>query len=256
MRTTALLALLSLPLAVPLSAQWQNIRTPNVPRLADGKPNLSAPAPRTPDGKPDLTGIWNPNAKFLRNMAVDLGNDGVLMRPWAEELFNVRASGALSHLEPDANCLPQGTPKIGTAPAPWKLLQYPEHIVILYEAFTQYRQIFVDGRKPPVDPNPTWFGYSIGHWEGDTLVVETSGFNGRIWLDQLGHPSTEQMKVTERFRRKDFGHMEITVTIDDLGAYAQPWTVVQDPTLLVDSELIEFICPENEQDIKHMKPKQ
>jgi len=250
MRKTALFALLCLPLA----AQWQNIKTPNVPRLADGKPNLNAPAPRTADGKADLSGIWNPTPK-VRNIAVDLGNAGVPMRPWAEELYNVRASGALSHLEPDANCLPQGTPKISTAPAPWKLLQYPDYVAILYEAFTQWRQIFMDGRKLPVDPNPTWFGYSVGHWEDDTLVVDSSGFNGRIWLDQFGHPSTEQMKVTERFRRKDFGHMEIRVTIDDPAAYTQPWTAVYEATLLVDSELLEFICQENEKDIQHMAPK-
>jgi len=251
MRRTALFVVLALPLA----AQWQNIKTPNVPRLADGKPNLTAPAPRTADGKPDLSGIWNPNPKFLRNMAVDLGKDGVPMRPWAEELYGVRASGALSHLEPDANCLPQGTPKINTAPAPWKLLQYPDYIAILYEAFTQWRQIFMDGRKLPVDPNPTWFGYSVGHWDGDTLVVESNGFNGRVWLDQVGHPSTEQMKVTERFRRKDFGHMEIAVTVDDPGAYTQPWKVVYESNLLVDGELLEFICQENEKDIRHMAPK-
>ncbi len=250
-----IIAMLALSCAA-LDAQWQNVRTPNVPRNPDGSPNLSAPAPRRDDGRPDLSGIWNPNPRFLRNIAADLGNHGVPMRPWAEELFNVRASGAISHLEPDANCLPQGTPKISTAPAPWKLIQYPDYIVILYEAFTQWRQIFMDGRKHPVDPNPTWFGYSIGHWEGDTLVVESVGFNGRVWLDQLGHPTTEELKVTERFRRKDFGHMEIAVTIDDRAAYTRPWTVTYESTLLVDGELIEFICPENEQDIKHMRPKQ
>ena len=252
MRRAAFLALIG----VPLLAQWQNVKTPNVPRLPDGKPNLTAPAPRLPDGKPDLSGIWNPNPRFLRNIAADLGNHGVPMRPWAEELFNIRASGALSHLEPDANCLPQGTPKISTAPAPWKLLQYPDKIVILYEAFQQWRQLFLDGRKPPADPNPGWFGYSVGHWEDDTLVVESTGFNGRIWLDQLGHPSTEMMKVTEKFRRKDFGHLEIAVTIDDPAAYTHPWTVTYESTLTVDGELIEFICPENEKDIQHMKPKE
>lgn len=251
MRTSLLFVILS----VPLAAQWQNVRTPNVPRLANGSPNLNAPAPRMADGKADLTGIWNPNPKFLRNIAVDLGNNAIPFRPWSEELFNIRASGLVSHLEPDANCLPQGVPKISTAPAPWKLLQYPEQVVILYEAFQQYRQIFMDGRKAPVDPNPTWLGYSIGHWEDDTLVVQSTGFNGRIWLDQLGHPSTEQMKVTERFRRKDFGHMEIAVTIDDPGAYTQPWTVVYESTLMVDGELLEFICFENEKDIQHMTPK-
>ena len=176
------------------------------------------------------------------------------MRPWAEELFNARASGVLSHLEPDANCLPQGTPKINTAPAPWKLLQFPDRIVILYEAFTQWRQIFLDGRPFPEDPNPSWYGYSVGRWEGDTLVVDTIGFNGRIWLDQLGHPSTEQLRVTERFSRSDFGHLDIEVTIDDPAAYTKPFTMVQPFSYMADSELIEFVCAENEKDIQHMQP--
>jgi hypothetical protein len=236
-----------------VSAQWPNVRTPGVPRLKDGKPDLSAPAPKRADGKPDLSGIWNPTPK-LRNIAVDLKED-LPMKPEAEALFKLRATGALSHEEPDANCMPQGVPKISTAPAPWKLLQLPDQIVILYEAFTQYRQIFMDGRTLPVDPNPSWFGYSVGRWDGDTLVVESNGFNGRIWLDQLGHPSTEQMRVTERFRRKDFGHLDIGVTVDDPGAYTKPWSVTYETTLLVDSELIEFVCPENEKDIKHMAPK-
>ena len=236
-------------------AQWQNLKTPGIPRTKDGKADLTAPAPKTAAGKADLSGIWNPNPKFLRNIAADLGKADLPMRPWAEELFSVRSSGALSHLEPDANCLPQGVPKINTAPAPWKLIQSDGAVVILYEAFTQFRQIFLDGRQLPKDPNPTWFGYSVGKWDGDTLVVDSIGFNGRIWLDQLGHPSTEQMRVTERFRRKDFGHMEIRVTVDDPGAYTMPWNMTQEQTLMADGELLEFICAENEQDIQHMTPK-
>ncbi|MBZ5634553.1 MAG: hypothetical protein LAO55_15625 [Acidobacteriia bacterium] len=239
----------------PAFAQWQNLKTPGIPRTKDGKADLNAPAPKLPDGKPDLSGIWNPNPKYLRNIAVDLGTADLPMRPWAQELFNVRSTGALSHLEPDANCLPQGVPKIDTAPAPWKLVQFPGQVVILYEAFTQFRQIFTDGRKLPEDPNPSWLGYSVGRWDGDTLVVESNGFNGKIWLDQLGHPSTEQMRVTERFRRKDFGHMEIKVTVDDPAAYTMPWNVTYESTLMADGELLEFICGENEQDIKHLAPK-
>lgn len=240
-------------LATSASAQWQ-VTTPDIPRLADGSPDLNAPAPRRDDGRPDLTGIWNQNPPKIRDLTAGLPAGAVEMRPWAEELYSVRASGALSHLEPDANCLPQGTPKINTAPAPWKLLQYPDKIVILYEAFTQWRQIFLDGRPFPEDPNPTWFGYSVGHWEGDDLVVETIGFNGRIWLDQLGHPSTEQMRVTERFQRKDFGHLDIEVTIDDPVAYTKPFTMVQPFQYMADTELIEFICTENEKDIQHLLP--
>jgi len=236
-------------------AQWLTNKTPNVPRTADGKPNLSAPAPKRPDGKPDLSGIWNPNPKYVRDIAVDLKPGDVPMLPWAEATFKERLSGSRSSEEPDANCLPQGVPKLDTAPAPWKLIQFPDQVVILYEAFTQWRQIFMDGRKLPEDPNPTWLGYSVGRWEGNTLVVESSGFNGKAWLDQAGHPTTEKLRVIEKYRRKDFGHMEIEITIDDPGAYTKPWTVLESPTLLVDSELFEFICSENEQDIKHMVTK-
>jgi hypothetical protein len=233
------------------SAQWLTSKTPNVPRSADGKPILTAPAPKLPDGKPDLSGIWNPNPKYLRNIAVDLKPGEVPMQPWAEAVFKEREAGLHSSEEPDANCLPQGVPKLDTAPAPWKLIQLPDQVVILYEAFTQFRQIFMDGRKLPVDPNPIWLGYSVGRWDGDALVVESNGFNGKAWLDQVGHPTTEKLRVTEKYRRGDFGHMDIEVTIDDPGAYTKPWTVKENPTLMVDSELLEFICNENEQDVKH-----
>jgi hypothetical protein len=238
-----------------LSAQWLTNKTPNVPRNADGKPNLTAPAPKLADGKPDLSGIWNPNPKYLVNLAADLKPGDVPMQPWAEAVFKERAAGLHASEEPDANCLPQGVPKIDTAPVPWKLVQVPGQVVILYEAFTQFRQIFMDGRKLPEDPNPIWLGYSVGHWDGDRLVVESNGFNGKAWLDQQGHPSTEKLHVTEKYRRKDFGHMEIEITIDDPGAYTKPWTATETPTLLVDTELLEFVCAENEQDIKHMVKK-
>jgi hypothetical protein len=235
-----------------VSAQWLKIPTPNVPKTADGKPNLTAPAPRLANGKPDLQGIWEPNPKYLRNLAADLKEGDVQMLPWAAAVVNERKDGARAKEEPDANCLPQGVPKIDAAPVPWKILQLPNEIVILYEAFTQFRQIFMDGRPLPADPNPTWLGYSVGHWDGDTLVVESNGFNGRAWLDQLGHPATESLKVTEKFRRKDFGHLEIEITIDDPKTYTKPWTVKEDPHLLLDSELLEFVCAENEKDIKHI----
>ena len=254
MHSFRMIALAAL-LAGAAPAQWLTNKTPNVPRTADGKPNLTAPAPRLPDGKPDLSGIWNPNPKYLVNIAADLKPGEVPMQPWAEAIFKERSAGLHAHEEPDANCLPQGVPKIDAAPVPWKLVQVPGQVVILYEAFTQWRQIFMDGRGLPEDPNPIWLGYSIGHWDGDTLVVESNGFNGKAWLDQQGHPSTEKLRVTEKFRRKDFGHMEIEITIDDPGAYTKPWTITETPTLLVDTELLEFICAENEQDIKHMVTK-
>ena len=248
------LAAAALAMLGTASAQWANKKTPGVPRTADGKLNLSAPAPKLPDGKPDLSGIWNPDIKYLRNIALDLKGE-VPMQPWAEALFKERAAGLHGHEEPDANCLPQGVPKIDIAPVPWKVVHVPGQVVILYEAFTQFRQIFMDGRKLPENPNPIWLGYSVGRWEGDTLVVDSNGFNGKTWLDVDGHPSTEQLRVTEKFRRPDFGHMEIEITIDDPGAYTKPWTVKVASTLMVDTELLEFICGENERDVRHMGPK-
>ena len=241
--------------ATAVSGQWLSLKTPNVPRLPDGKPNLNAPAPKLADGKPDLSGIWDADRTYLVNLAKDLKPGDVQMLPWAEAVYKERAAGLHAHEEPDANCLPQGVPKIDAAPVPWKIVQMPNEVVILYEAFTQFRQIHLDGRKLPQDPNPTWLGYSVGHWDGDTLVVESSGFNGKAWIDQSGHPATEKLRVTEKFRRKDFGHLEIEITVDDPGAYAKPWTATEKPTLAVDTELLEFVCAENEQDIKHMVTK-
>ena len=244
---------LSVSIAAPASAQWLNYPTAGIPRTPDGKPNLNAPAPRTPDGKPDLSGIWEPDGtKFIRNLAADLKPGDVSFQPWAEALYKERLSGALSKQEPDANCLPQGVPKINAAPAPWRIVQTPGVVIILYEAFTQWRQIFTDGRALPKDPNPTWLGYSVGKWDGDTLVVDTIGFNGKAWLDQEGHPGSDALHVTERFRRPTFGQMELQITIDDPKAYTKSWTVTEKPHLLADTELLEFICLENERDRPHM----
>ena len=236
----------------PLLAQWVNVPAANIPRTSDGKPDLSAPAPRAPDGHPDLSGVWNPNPRLLRDIAGDLKSENVPLQPWAKAVFEKRASGSESGLEPDANCLPQGVPKIDTAPAPWKVVQTPKLVVLVYEAFNLWRQVFMDGRDFASDLNPTWMGYSIGKWDGDALVVESRGFNGKAWLDQLGRPSTDALHVTERFRRKDFGHMDIQVTIDDAKAYTKPWTVTYSATLLPEGELLEFICNENNRDIPHM----
>lgn len=237
-----------------LHAQWLGVRTPGIPRTPDGKPNLSAPAPKMPDGKPDLSGLWDADRRFLVNIAVDLAANKieVPMRPAGLELFNQRKDGARAKEEPDANCLPQGVPKIDAAPVPWKLIQGPRQVTILYEAFNLFREIFTDGRELPKDPNPTWLGYSVGHWDGDTLVVESNGFNGKTWIDQMGHPASDALRVTERFRRKDFGHLEIEITIDDPKMYTAPWTIKESPALLADTDLLEFNCNENERDIRHM----
>jgi len=237
---------------LPVSAQWLKIPAPNVPKGPDGKPNLAAPAPRRADGKPDLSGVWNPNPKYLLNFGADLKPEDVPMQPWALALYNERKEGKHSKEEPDANCLPQGVPKIDTAPAPYKFLQLPGLVIILYEAFTQYRQVFMDGRELPKDPNPTWLGYSVGKWDGDTLVVESAGYNGKAWLDQQGHPLTDALHVTERFRRKDFGHIDLEVTIDDPKAYTKPWTAKENLMLMPDGELLEFVCQENEKDVRHI----
>jgi hypothetical protein len=160
--------------------------------------------------------------------------------------------GGLSKGEPDANCLPQGVPKIDAAPVPWRIVQTPGMVIVLYEAFTQWRQVFTDGRPLPTDPNPTWLGYSVGKWDGDTLVVDTIGFNGKTWLDQEGHPASDALHVTERFRRPVFGQLELQITIDDPKAYTKSWTVTEKPHLIADTELLEFVCLENERDQKHM----
>ena len=235
-----------------LSAQWLNVKTPGIPRTADGKPNLSAPAPKTAGGKPDLSGLWDADRKYLVNLARDLKDADLAMRPEALALYNRRKDGADAKEEPDANCLPQGVPKIDAAPVPWKLVQGPREVTILYEAFNLFREIFTDGRALPQDPNPAWLGYSVGHWEGDTLVVDTRGFNGKAWIDQAGHPASDALHVTERFHRKDFGHLDLTVTIDDPKMYGKIWSATEHPTLLADTDLLEFNCNENERDIRHM----
>ena len=236
--------------------QWVNVQPAKIPRTADGKPNLAAPAPRLADGKPDLSGVWDPTGNgHLRDLAAGLKPEDAPFQPWAKAVFDERATGAHSKEDPDANCLPQGVPKIDAAPAPWKMIQLPGSIVVVYEAFNLWRQIFMDGRQRAADLNPSWHGYSLGKWEGDTLVVDTVGFNGKAWLDQLGRPSTEALHVIERFRRRDFGHMEIQVTIDDPKAYTKPWTVTEEVRLLPDTDLMEFICAENNKDLEHLPGK-
>ena len=237
--------------SAPAFGQWAKIPAPAVPRTADGQPNLSAPAPRLPDGKPDLSGIWNPPAGYIRNLTKD-SKEEVPFQPWAKAVYDERAAGLHWRDEPDANCLPQGVPKILVAPAPWRIVQTPGVIIFVHEAFNLWWQAFVDGREflPHPDVTPTWHGYSTGKWDGDTLVVDTQGFNGKVWLDQLGKPSTEALRVTTRFTRKDFGHMDIAITIDDPKAYTRPWGTALQATLIPNTDLMEFICLENEKDTR------
>ena len=232
-----------------LAAQWLKEPTRGIPRTADGKPNLTAPAPKTADGKPDLSGLWrmDPNA-YAGNVSVDLKPDEI--KPWAQELYKQRFEDLGKDNPAVYQCTPAGPLySIGFGMA--KFIQTPSLTAILYEDLS-YRQIFTDGRPLPKDPNPSWMGYSIGHWEGDTLVVESSGFNDRSWLDGGGHPHTEALRLTERFRRRDFGHMEIQLTLEDREIYAKPWTIKLGAEFIPDTEMLEYVCNENEKDHVHL----
>jgi hypothetical protein len=238
-------------LCLPAAAQW-DIKTPGVPRLPNGKPNLTAPTPRTADGKPSLEGIWEPNGiKYLINIAADLKRDEVPFTPAGAAIYKERVE-TFGKEDPDARCLPSGMPRKDAITSPYKILQSPGLLVFLYESRTTFRQVFTDGRAMPPDPQPTWDGYAVGHWDGDTLVVETRGMNGNTWLDSNGHPLSDAMHLTERFRRPDYGHLEIEITIDDPKMYTKPWTIKENPHLLVDTDLIEYVCTENEKDLKHL----
>jgi hypothetical protein len=230
------------------SAQWLNHPTADIPRTPDGKPNLAAPVPRTPDGKPQLAGLWRPSPGLTGDIARSLKAgekpSEVPFQPWAEALCKERRANSNKD-DPTANCIVGGVPRSDLVGYPFKILQVPGMVVILYEAVHSYRQIFTDGRKLPANPQPTWFGYSVGHWEGDALVVETTGFNDQGWLDNAGKPATDQLHVIERFVRKDFGNLDIQITIDDPKAYTKPWTVTQPLAFQADTELLEYICNEN-----------
>jgi len=246
----AIVAAFASLLCANASAQWINYPT-RVPRTADGKPNLSAPAPKTADGKPDLSGVWE--HLNSRTTAHYLDGIDIPWRPWTKALFDQNtADNQLNN--PEGHCLPRGTPKADAFDL-HKIIQTPELLVILYEYQTTYRQIFLDGRALPKDPNPTWGGYSTGHWEGDTLVVESNGFNGKAWLSGRGYPTSDGMHLTERMRRRDFGHMDIELTFDDPKAYTKPWTAELHPELIPDTELMEFVCNENERDLRHLTAK-
>jgi hypothetical protein len=243
-----IVSVVALGMALPGGAQWFNYKTPGIPRTSDGKPNLSAPAPKMPDGKPDLSGVWE--HLNSRTTAYYLNGIKIPWQPWAKALFQERTADNQKD-NPESRCLPRGVPKADAFDI-HKIFQTPGLVVILYEYQTTFRQIFIDGRELPKDPNPTWMGYSVGHWEGDTLVVESNGFNGKAWLSGLGNPTTDALHVTERIRRRDFGHMDIQITIDDPKAYTKPWTAELHPELIPDMELLEFVCNENERDLRHL----
>jgi hypothetical protein len=250
MRSLLLAATLLAPLG---QSQWLNLPTPGIPRNPDGKPNLKAPAPRLASGKPDLSGIWRqPNGvKYTVNIAADLKPDAVPYQDWTEKAY-AHNQATLSKEDPVGHCLPAGVPQMNAVPYPYKIVNAPGMVIILYEAFHIFRQIHLDGRALPKDPNPTWMGYSVGHWDGDTLVVETSGMNDQTWIDSGGRPHSDALKVTERFHREDFGTIDLQTTIDDPKAYKAPWTVSYKLQLMPDTELLEYACDENNRDVEHL----
>jgi len=243
----------SLLLPVSLCAQWLDLRTPGIPRTSDGKPNLAAPAPRTPDGKPDLSGLWRGGNRAPYPYVVDVIQDikdEAIFKPAAEAVLHKRLA-ELGRDWPPRHCLPLGPAEglVGT----YRIVQSPTVVAFLFNADVgdDYRQIFLDGRELPKDPNPTWHGYSVGHWEGDTLVVETAGLNDRSWLDMAGHPHSERLHVTERFQRIDFGHMDLQITFDDPETLTRPLSIREVVNYMPDTEMLEGVC-ENERDAPHL----
>ena len=224
----------------PAFAQWIQHPTPGLPRTADGKPNLTAPAPRAADGKPDLSGLWrlDTDANVTR-LIQDAGVQG-----WATARRE-KYRHELGRDDPGVHCLPFGPRASMNYGFAAKIIQTPGLMVILYEDLT-YRQIFLDGRQLPVDPNPSWMGYSIGRWDGDALVVTTAGYNDRSLLDFDGHPHSEALRVTERFRRRDFGHIDVQLTLEDPKVIGKPVTIPMHATIVPDTELLEYVCQENE----------
>jgi hypothetical protein len=262
---------------VSANAQWLNVPDKGVPRLPDGKPNLTAPAPRLSNGKPDLSGVWesqasvpgevrsvirDPNqvdpavdletaSKYFMNLFADYKPGEEPMRPEAVAILRPRMQ-EMGKGNPATQCLPGGLP-FAMLIAPFKMVATSNEIVVLHEGTNPPRQIYTDGRKLPSDPDPSWMGYSAGQWQGDTLVVDTIGFNDKTWLDALGHPHTESMHLVERYRRRDVGHMEAELTIDDPRMYTRPFSVKFPLRLLADADVFESVCAENERDRTHLE---
>jgi hypothetical protein len=249
--TLALGAVLMLCLsASPAGAQWITTRTPGVPRTVSGGVDLSAPPPRTSEGRPDFSGLWGwQPGRYFGSIAADLKPEEIA--PWAQEL-RMRRMEAFGKEDPATfDCLPQGPRMNMFAPLPVKIVQTPQLLAILSEDLT-YRQIFLDGRSLPVDPDPSFMGYSVGHWHGDTLVIETMGFKDRTWLDFSGLPHTEALHITERIRRTTFGYLDIEETITDPTVFSRPFTVRFGAQYVADTELLEFVCSENEKSRSHI----
>jgi hypothetical protein len=265
MRLISLVVFASLPAA----AQWINLPTPGIPRTPDKKPDLSAPAPKTSSGKPDFSGMWVPRdalpcdakergvlctelpvPRQAVNFALGL-KGGLPYKPWAAELVKNRAKET-AFLDPHTSCMPPNYPRAWAFPETEKIFQTATELVILHEFNASYRQIFFDGRKLPEDMVPTWSGYSVAHWEGDTLVVESAGYRDDSWLDTAGNFFSDEARLTERIRRPSFGSLDIDVTVNDSKVFTQPWTVALHMRPLLDTEMIDFYCQDNNKDLKHL----
>ena len=254
-------------------AQWVSYPEARTPRTKEGKPNLTAPAPRL-NGKPDLSGLWQAErtpasdyntvlgkgftdiqvdthdiTKYVLNVFWGMKPEEEPLRPEAASILKHRQQSPLEY--PHTQCLPGSIP-LALLVFTFKVIQTPREIVMLAETADPPRQIHTDGRQLPKDPDPTWMGYSIGRWEGDTLVVDTAGLNDRAWLDGFGHPRSEAMHITERYRRRDFGHMDLEITFNDPKYYTRPFTIKTGVRLIPDSDLFEYVCAENEKDRAHL----
>ena len=251
--------------SLSVRAQWLHQPMAGAPRMPDGTINMTGPVPRT-NGKPDLSGIWqvqadprapgalfglgeSPNSKYFRDILSDFIPDERPLTPAGAE--RLRTHGQPGALNPTLNCLPDGVPHGDLLPEPFKIIHSSGVVVMLYEVETTFRQIFTDGRTLPADPSPAWQGYSVGRWEGDTLAIETSGFNDLGWLDARGTGHSENMRVEERFRRRDYGHLDLTITITDPNTFTKPITFSVVEALLPDTDLLEHYCLENEKDDPH-----
>ena len=252
--------------AASAGAQWIHYPTAGVPRNAAGQPNLSAPAPRQA-GKPDFSGIWSEvNAQFScpgGNCVLQMGlppearNIGLLVPgglPYTEATRKLmeRRMVEASKNDPHARCTPPNFPRAWAFPQHKKLVHTPGLLLMLHEFQGSYRQVFTDGRPLPEILQPAWSGYSVGRWEGDTLVIESAGFREDLWLDMLGNPMTDQAQVTERIRRPNYGTLDVEVAVNDPGAYTKPWTVKLDQSIVLDTELLDEICTENERSASHL----
>ena len=250
MRPNSTTLIVAAVLCLRAAGQWIDHKAPGIPRTPDGKPDLSAPAPRAADGKPDLSGIWRGGGgRYDYDVAQSLKPEDI--QPWAEKLRQQRI-GDFRKDSPLARCLPVSLPFHNSRDLS-RIVQTPGLLVVLYESpNSPHRTIFTDGRALPKDPSPTWLGYSVGRWAGDTLVVESSGFNDKGWLDVGGHPNSDALRITESYHRRDFGHMELEMTIEDSKAFAKPIVLRMTKVLSPDTELLEDVC-ENERDRGHLE---